>query len=369
MSTAAQIAQQLVREEIRALSAYHVAGASGMVKLDAMENPYRLPDAIRAEIGRAVADALINRYPDPSAPELAAALRRGFDIPAGAGLLIGNGSDEIITIVTQTLAKPGAVMLAPDPSFAMFRMNAVFSHMRFVAVPLNADFSLDLARSLAAMEEHKPALVFLAYPNNPTGNLYAEADVERILRAAPGIVVVDEAYFAFAGKSFMPRLAEFPNLVVMRTVSKIGMAGLRLGYAAAAPELMAEFNKVRPPYNVGVATQLIATALLGHMDLLNDQAAKIRAERAVLAEGLAKLPGVQQYPSAANFILARFPDAQASFEALKSSGVLVKNFHGSHPMLANCLRLTVGTPEENALMLKGLAQGQGPRPGPDQASG
>jgi len=344
-----------VREEIRALSAYHVPAATGMVKLDAMENPYRLPDAVRAEIGRAVADALINRYPDPAAPELAAALRRSFNIPPGAGLLIGNGSDEIITIVTQTLAKPGAVMLAPDPSFAMFRMNAVFSHMRFVGVPLNADFSLDAARFVAALDEHQPALVFLAYPNNPTGNLYPEEDVVRILRAAPGLVVVDEAYFAFAGKSFMPRLAEFPNLIVMRTVSKIGMAGLRLGYAAAAPELMAEFNKVRPPYNVGVATQLIATVLLGHIDLLNDQAAKIRAERGVLAAGLAKLPGVQIFPSEANFILARFPDGQALFESLKAQHVLVKNFHGSHPMLANCLRLTVGTPEENSIMLKALA--------------
>ena len=357
MNNAAAWVQRLVREEIRALSAYHVPGAAGMIKLDAMENPYRLPDAVRAEIGRVVADALINRYPDPSAPELAGALRRSFHIPDGAGLLIGNGSDEIITIVTQTLAKPGAVMLAPDPSFAMFRMNAVFSHMRFVGVPLDADFSLDAARFIAALEEHKPALVFLAYPNNPTGNLYPEDDVVRILRAAPGLVVLDEAYFAFAGKSFMPRLAEFPNLIVMRTVSKIGMAGLRLGYAAAAPELMAEFNKVRPPYNVGIATQLIATALLGHLDLLNDQTEKIRAERAVLAAGLAKLSGVHIYPSEANFILVRVSDGPALFESLKTQNVLVKNFHGSHPMLANCLRLTVGTPEENATMLKALAHG------------
>jgi histidinol-phosphate aminotransferase len=353
--SAADFVQRLVREEIRALSAYHVPSAEGMVKLDAMENPYRLPDAVRVEIGRAVADALINRYPDPAAPELAAALRRSFGIPEGAGLLIGNGSDEIITIITQALAKPGAVMLAPDPSFAMFRMNAVFSHMRFYGVPLNADFSLDAEAFITALDEHKPALVFLAYPNNPTGNLYPEADVARILRAAPGIVVVDEAYFAFAGKSFMPRLAEFPNLVVMRTVSKIGMAGLRLGYAAAAPELMAEFNKVRPPYNVGVATQLIATALLGHMDVLDAQAAKIKAARAGLAAGVAALPGVHVYPSEANFILARFPDGLAAFELLKARHVLVKNFHGSHPMLANCLRLTVGTAEENAIMLKALA--------------
>jgi len=354
--SAADLVRRLVRDEIRALSAYHVASAEGMVKLDAMENPYRLPEAVRAEIGRAVADALINRYPDPAAPALAAALRRSFNIPEGAGLLIGNGSDEIITIITQALAGPGAVMLAPEPSFAMFRMNAVFSHMRFAGVPLRADFTLDVEAFISALDAHQPALVFLAYPNNPTGNLYPEEDVARILRAAPGLVVVDEAYFAFAGRSFMPRLAEFPNLVVMRTVSKIGMAGLRLGYAAAAPELMDEFNKVRPPYNVGIATQLIATALLGHMDLLNAQAASIKAERAGLAAGVAALPGAHVYPSDANFILARFADGPAVFNALKAHHVLVKNFHGAHPMLANCLRLTVGTPEENAIMLKALAQ-------------
>jgi histidinol-phosphate aminotransferase len=238
----------------------------------------------------------------------------------------------------------------------MFRMNAVFSRMRFVGVPLNADFTLDAGRFIAAIEAEKPALIFIAYPNNPTGNAYPEEDIARIIRAAPGLVVVDEAYFAFAGKSFLPRLAEFPNLVVMRTVSKIGMAGLRLGYAAAAPELVTEFDKLRPPYNINVITQAVAASLLGHMDVFDDQAARIRAERTRVAAALATLPGAHPFPSEANFILARFADAPALFDALKARRVLVKNLHGSHPLLGQCLRFTIGTPDENGRLLEALGQ-------------
>ncbi|MBX6392254.1 MAG: aminotransferase class I/II-fold pyridoxal phosphate-dependent enzyme, partial [Burkholderiales bacterium] len=212
--------QALVREEILALKAYHVAPAAGMVKLDAMENPYGLPEDLRAEIGELAVSTALNRYPDPTAPALRERLRAAFDIPAECELLLGNGSDEIITMVTQTLARPGAVMLAPEPSFAMYRMNAIYSRMRYVGVPLKRDFGLDTGAFLAAIEEHRPALVFIAYPNNPTGNLFPERDVEAIIEAAPGFVVIDEAYHAFAGKSFMDRLARYPNLMVMRTVSK-----------------------------------------------------------------------------------------------------------------------------------------------------
>jgi histidinol-phosphate aminotransferase len=352
--SAADYVNRLVREEIRALSAYHVPPAGDMVKLDAMENPYRLPEALRAEMARLAGDALINRYPDASSARLVAALRRAFDIPPAAGVLLGNGSDEIITMITQALAKPGAVMMAPEPSFVMFRMNAVFSRMRFVGVPLRADFSLDTETFITAIDDHKPALVFLAYPNNPTGNAYPEQDVAKILRAAPGLVVVDEAYFAFAGKSFLPRLAEYPNLVVMRTVSKIGMAGLRLGYAAAAPDLIREFDKLRPPYNINAITQAIAAGLLGHMEVFDDQAARICAERTRLAADLAALPGVTVFPSDANFILARFADAAAVFEGLKARRVLIKNLHGSHPLLDQCLRFTVGAPDENDALLAAL---------------
>jgi histidinol-phosphate aminotransferase len=254
----------------------------------------------------------------------------------------------------QAMARPGAAVLAPEPTFVMYRVYALLNRMRYVGVPLAEDFSLDGARMLAAIEEHQPAIVFIAYPNNPTGNLYAEADVLRILETAPGLVVLDEAYHAFAQKSFMPRLAEFPNLVVMRTLSKVGMAGLRLGYAAGDPGWMREFDKVRSPYNVNVLTQLLAERLLVHIEVLKQQAASIRAERSRIEAGLDQLFGVKTYASDANFLLLRVPDAERVFAGMKERGVLVKNLHGSHPLLAQCLRITVGTEEENGKCLAAL---------------
>jgi histidinol-phosphate aminotransferase len=348
--------RQLVREEILALKAYPVAPAAGMIKLDAMENPYHLPEALREEVGRLVSTLPINRYPDPTAPELKARLREAFDIPAAADLLIGNGSDEIIQIVAQTLARPGAVLLAPEPSFVMYRIYALLTGMRYVGVPLAPDFTLDLERFLAAMRETRPALVFIAYPNNPTGNLFPEEAVARIIAEAPGLVVVDEAYHVFAGRTFLDRVPATSNLMVMRTVSKLGLAGIRLGYAAAAPEWIAEFDKVRPPYNVSMVTQFVAERLLAHLDVLERQAAAIKDERTALFGRLRDLKGVVPFPSEANFILARVPDADGAFARMKERKVLVRNFNGSHPLLANCLRLTVGTPGENALMLDALAE-------------
>jgi histidinol-phosphate aminotransferase len=345
----------LVREEILALKAYHVAPSAGMVKLDAMENPYRLPEPLRAEVGRLVSTLEINRYPDPSAPELKARLRATFAIPDACEMLLGNGSDEIIQIATQALARPGAVVLAPEPSFAMYRIYALVARMRYIGVPLNKDFTLDADRFLAAIEEDRPAVVFLAYPNNPTGNLFPEEAVLRIIEAAPGLVVLDEAYHVFADRTFMHRLGEFPNLMVMRTVSKLGLAGIRLGYAAARPEWIRELDKVRPPYNVSVLTQHVAERVLMHIDALHRQAAQIKADRATLIEQMEALD-LEVFPSDANFVLVRVRDADAVFAQLKARNILVRNFHGSHPLLAGCLRFTVGTPGENALALAALKE-------------
>jgi histidinol-phosphate aminotransferase len=346
----------LVRDEILGLRAYHVAPATGMIKLDAMENPYRLPEALRETVGRFVSTLALNRYPDPAAPELKKRLRETFAIPAESDVLIGNGSDEIIQMVAHTLARPGAVLLAPEPSFAMYKMNALFARMRYVGVALNADFTLDLARFLGAIDEHQPAVIFIAYPNNPTGNLFPEDAVTRIIEAAPGLVVLDEAYHVFAGLTFMQRLPAHANLMVMRTVSKLGLAGVRLGYAAAHPDWITELDKVRPPYNVSVLTQLVAERVLGHIGVLHAQADEIKAERAVLAESLREFSSVEVFPSAANFILIRVRDAGAVYARLVERKILVRNFNGSHPLLANCLRLTVGTPGENRLLLAALAE-------------
>ncbi|HEX8011210.1 MAG TPA: histidinol-phosphate transaminase [Casimicrobiaceae bacterium] len=353
---AAAFVSRLVRPEIQGLCAYAVAKAEGMVKLDAMENPYGLPGPVRARLDAALAQVAVNRYPDGAGEAAKAALAHALRIPAGQGVLLGNGSDELIQIITSALARPGAAMLAPEPSFVMYRRNALYAGMRFVGVPLAADLSLDLPAMRAALEREQPALVFLACPNNPTGNLFAAGDVEAILRAAPALVVVDEAYYAFAESSFLPRVADYPNLLVLRTVSKVGMAGLRLGYAVAAPEWIAQLDKVRAPYNVNALTQAAVVALLDDTRWLVEQASAIRAERARLETALARLPGTRLFPTQTNFVLVRVADANALFEGLKARRILVKNLHGWHPLLANCLRITVGTPEENDVLLAACAE-------------
>jgi histidinol-phosphate aminotransferase len=346
---------QLVRPEILRLAAYHVPDARGMVKLDAMENPYRLPDELARELGEVLAGATINRYPDPRAEGLKTVLRQAFAIPEELEILLGNGSDELIQILALALARPGATLLSVEPSFVMYRLIAEFCGMRYVGVSLEPDFALDEAAMLEAIAAHRPALIFLAYPNNPTGNAFDRAAIERIVRAAPGLVVVDEAYHAFAGGlSFLGEVPRHDNLLVMRTVSKLGLAGLRLGYLVGSPDWIAEFDKVRLPYNVGVLTQQAARFALQNVAVLEHQAALIVAERARLAQALQQLAGIRVYDSVANFLLLRLSGAAGVFEGLKRRGVLVKNLHGAHPLLADCLRVTVGTPEENGLFLDAL---------------
>jgi histidinol-phosphate aminotransferase len=344
----------LVRPEILALKAYHIAEAQGMVKLDAMENPYALPEPLRRELAEALARVELNRYPEPTGRKVRELLAHKMGVPAGMELLLGNGSDDLIQMISFALARPGAVMMYPGPTFVMYAMNATLSGMKAVQVPLREDFGFDRDAFLAALERERPALVYIAYPNNPTGALYAEEDVIAVLRAAPGLVVLDEAYHVFARKTFMPRLAEFPNLVVLRTVSKLGLAGIRLGYLAGRPEWIEQFNKVRQAYNVNVLTQAAALFVLQRLEVLEAQAQAILEERARLGAALAALPGVTVYPSAANFFLVRVPEADRSFEALRRQGVLVRNLNS--PALRNCLRVTVGTPEENRILLNALRE-------------
>jgi len=346
--------EEIIRDEIRALAGYRVPDASGMVKLDAMENPYRLPEDIRGEIADLVAQAEINRYPDSGASRLKAKLRESLGIPSGAELVLGNGSDDIIQMLMLATARPGATVLGVEPSFVMFKLIATFCGMRYVGVPLGADFSLDAERMTAAIAEHQPGLIFIAYPNNPTGNLFGDAEIERVLSAAPGIVVLDEAYHAFARASWLDRIEQHPNLLVMRTLSKSGLAGLRLGLLAGRAEWLSHVDKVRLPYNVSVLTQLVAEQALRHQSLLDDQAAAIKAERSRLNGELGRIPDTKPYPSEANFILFRTAAAERAFEGLKQRGILIRNLHGTHPMLENCLRVTVGTREENDRFLGAL---------------
>lgn len=342
---------------VRELAAYHVPDASGLVKLDAMENPYTWPDDLRERWLAALRDVEINRYPDPGARHLQARLRSVMGVPDGMALLLGNGSDELIQVLVHALGGPGATVIAPEPGFVMYRLIALTAGRRYAGVDLRQqDFSLDVDAMLERMEREQPAVVFLAYPNNPTGNLFDEGDVLRIVDAAPGLVVVDEAYEPFAGATFMSRLGKYPNLLVMRTVSKLGLAGLRLGLLAGPPAWIHELDKLRLPYNINVLTQASASFALEHYPVLEEQTARIRAERETLHDALVGLPGVHPWPSRANFILFRVAPGRAGavHSGLREAGVLIKNLDGAAPALSDCLRVTVGRPEENAAFLDAL---------------
>jgi len=356
MPSASSFASTLLRREILDLHAYHVPDSAGYIKLDAMENPYSVPPALRSEIAEAVAAAAINRYPDPAAASLKEKILGVLGLPDGMEVLLGNGSDELIQLLAMAVNKPGATLLSVEPSFVMYRMIATFTGMRYVGVPLTADFSLDLPATLAAIRREQPALIFLAYPNNPTGNLFPADAVTQIIEAAQGLVVVDEAYYAFAGDSFITRLARYPNLLVMRTFSKLGMAGLRLGFLAGSAVWLEQLEKLRLPYNVGVLPQLVAEKLLEHHEVLLRQAEQIKLDRATLYRQLSEIAAVRVYPSEANFLLFRVANATEVFNGLKRRGVLIKNLHGGHPMLDDCLRVTVGTPEENERFVTALQE-------------
>jgi histidinol-phosphate aminotransferase len=349
--------ENIIRPDVRALDGYHVADSVGFLKLDAMENPHLLPDDLRTGLGQRLAQVAMNRYPVPSYASLKAMIREKMGVPAGFDLVLGNGSDELISMISIACARRDlpepAKALAPMPGFVMYALSAQLAGMGFVGVPLKPDFMLDKEAMLAAIVEHRPAIVYLSYPNNPTGNLFDANDMIEIIRAVgdSGIVVSDEAYQPFAQASFMARLPEFPNLVVMRTMSKLGLAGARLGYMSANPELLAEFDKVRPPYNINVLTEAAVEFALQHLDVLDAQAMVLRAERTKLSDALSALPDVKVFPSAANFLLVRVPNANQVFEKLVARKVLIKNVGKMHQLLDNCLRVTVSTPEENRLFL------------------
>ncbi|HSJ49592.1 MAG TPA: histidinol-phosphate transaminase, partial [Gammaproteobacteria bacterium] len=326
------------------------------IKLDAMENPYTWPQWMIEAWLDTLREVSLNRYPDPGASQLKERLRACMQVPADMEILLGNGSDELIQMIALAVAQPGRVVLAPEPSFVMYRMIATLVGMDYVGVPLDGEFQLDMAAMGAAIETHQPAVIFLAYPNNPTGNLFRADDIEAILNTAPGLVVVDEAYAPFTDASFLERLGHYDNLLVLRTVSKMGLAGLRLGLLIGAPGWLGEIDKTRLPYNINVLTQASGEFALRHVEVLEEQARMIRTDRATLLAALEELPGLEVFPSDANFILFRVPTGrgQELFDALKEQGVLIKNLSGAGGVLADCLRVTVGKPEENEAFLRVL---------------
>lgn len=354
------IMQNTIRADIQAMQAYVVAPATGMLKLDAMENPQGMPAHLLDDLAQRLKLAELNRYPAPKAEDLEKELRVCSAIPKAAQVLFGNGSDELIDLIIRACCMPGDVVLSPVPTFVMYSVYSRLSHAQFVGVDLNADFSLNMPAMLKAIAANKPKVVFLAYPNNPTGVAMREAEILQVIEATPGLVVVDEAYEAFADASFMARVLEFPNVLVLRTLSKLGLAGVRLGYAVASASWIEQIDKVRPPYNVNVLTRIAVQFALEHFDAFTKQAELLRAQRTELLTAFRGLglsaQSSEVFDSCANFILFRLPKAFEVFEALKNKGILVKYVGAAHPLLHDCLRITVSTETENAQMLKALKE-------------
>jgi histidinol-phosphate aminotransferase len=349
--------QRVIRQDVQSMHAYAIQPSAGLVKLDAMENPFRLPAALQHELGERLCAVAINRYPTQCVTDVVAALSKYIELPTGCKLMLGNGSDELISLLAMACDVPGNTILAPLPGFVMYEISAKLHGLKFVGVPLTAEFELDEPAMLAAIELHRPAITYLAYPNNPTANLFDDAAIDRIVAAVgrqDGFVVFDEAYQPFSSRTWMQRIAAHEHVLVMRTLSKFGLAGVRLGYMAGATALIDQFDKVRPPYNISVLNAEATLFALDHADEFARQAALLRAERERLQEAFRIMPGVHAYPSEANMILVRVPDAKRAFDGMKARGVLVKHIAGLHPLLANCLRLTVGTQEENTQMIEAL---------------
>jgi histidinol-phosphate aminotransferase len=349
--------QKVIRQDVQSMHGYAIQQSAGMVKLDAMENPFRLPPELQRELGERLGGVAINRYPTRCVADVIEALSKYVKLPAGCKLMLGNGSDELISLLALACDVPGASILAPMPGFVMYEMSARLQGLRFVGVPLTAHFELDEAAMLAAIEQHRPAITYIAYPNNPTANLFDDAAIDRIVEAVgrqDGLVVFDEAYQPFASRTRLDRIGEHEHVLVMRTLSKFGLAGVRLGYMIGAAALIDEIDKVRPPYNISALNAEAALFALDHTGEYARQAQVLRGERERLQAALAALPGVTPFPSEANMILVRVPDAKRVFAGMKQRGVLVKNIENMHPLLGGCLRLTVGTPEENTLMIDAL---------------
>ena len=348
--------QNVIRDDVRRVKAYHVQPASGLIKLDAMENPYPLPAQI-AELWQARnANPAWGRYPDAEAVTLKKLLRQVFKIDARWDLLLGNGSDELIQLLI-TVIPADSVVLAPSPGFTMYHVISEALERRFVSVDLDDNFDLDVEALRGVFEAEQPRVVFLASPNNPTGNTFSEDRLREVIAAAPGLVVVDEAYFAFSDVDAARWLPEFDNLLVMRTLSKLGLAGLRLGFLQGDPKWISELEKLRLPYNISSLDQAAAEVALTHFELLREQIAEICAQRERQMASLAAIPGVTVFPSDANFILVRseHKNARDVHQELKDRGILVKCVADTHPLLHNCLRITVGAADENEALINSLS--------------
>lgn len=344
------------REDINSLSEYEVLDSKNMIKLDAMENPYDIEVKLEMDINQNWQENInLNRYPDADCQNLKKNLLKNYSLNKDYDFIVGNGSDELIQIIFHAFLKPENIVLLPKPSFSMYKKIAQVVGLRFEEVLLKDNFALDINLMLKKIEELNPALIFLAYPNNPTGNLWDKEDIKKILLKANGLVIIDEAYEAFSGKSFIGQLKDFDNLLIMRTLSKIGFAGIRLGYLFGQKYIIRELNKLRLPFNINSVSQQMSHIYFKNNSFFSVQAEEIIKNRDYLQDEMTKIEHIKVYKSKTNFILFKVlkKSADQIFNDILSDKILIKNMTET-PGLENCLRVTVGTREECDLFIQSL---------------
>ena len=343
-----------LRDDIDLLKEYKIVDSKNMIKLDAMENPFDLD--LNFEInGLPSGSSNLNRYPDADCINLRKKLRSKHKLENKFDIIIGNGSDELIQLICLTFLKKENVIMSPSPSFSMYQKISKVLGLKFKEVPLRKDFSLDVNLILEKMNEFNPAIIFLAYPNNPTGNLWSKKDIMEIIKQSNGIVVIDEAYGAFSGESFISEIGRFENLVIMKTLSKIGFAGIRLGYLLGENSLISNINKLRLPFNINSVSQKISEISIDNSEHLDSQINEIIEQKDILISKMQEIDKIETYSSKTNFVLFKILDGSADdiFNSLVSSNILIKNMSDSAG-LENCLRVTVGSRKENNLFIQSL---------------
>ncbi|MGB5809169.1 MAG: histidinol-phosphate transaminase [Polyangiales bacterium] len=352
----------LFRRELSELEAYRVPPSPPRVKLDANESPWPLPGEAWETILSAVRRTALHRYPDGRATTLRDALTANYGGTAD-GFVIGSGSDELIALLATAMCRPPAgkdrpVVLYPEPTFVMYGITSLGHGWTTAGIPLDPDWDLDVDAMGEAIEREQPNLVYYATPNNPTGNTFTRERIEALVARHPNTLhVIDEAYAPFAGGSLSSLCDEYPQCAMLGTLSKVGFAAIRVGWTRLHPELARELEKVRQPFNLNALSQEIATlALTDLAPLVRSQARAVAAERELLATALREIPGISTYPSQANFLLLRIEgNPRAVCEGLLERGIAVRRFDG-HPRLAQCIRITVGTPEENGRLVEALGE-------------
>lgn len=333
--------RKLVKPNIRSLKAYKAEEIPCKVKLDANESPYG---------SRVLKSVMTNRYPDPGASALRKLAAREYKVKP-ENILHGNGSDELIYNLITTFGGP---VLYPVPTFSMYGIISQALGEEKIEIQLDKKFDLDAGGFLRTIKKRKPKLIFLSSPNNPTGNCFSFSRIMKIIKESKGLVIVDEAYQPFSEKNqFLPLLRKYKNLIVLRTLSKIGLAGLRVGFMAADSEIINEVNKVRLPFNLNSLSQTVALEALKNKKQMNSGIRSIISERNKLIKEMKKVKGVTAYPSDANFILFKVQDADKIYNDLLKKGILIRNMKG---IFEGCLRVTVGTPKENTVFLKAFRQ-------------